>query len=187
MSLQMQSLRDDELRLVRTCVVRLVDRYNRSLALAVSLQEPSSSVASGIARLGQFCVYTMFFFWFFTKDGVAGGWHELGAAMVAAALLVVVGHSLVRSHTDSALNIFKDPELAAMAAALNGATEPIRLAPLAASDGDALIQRIAQSHRAPCKYAWPMDFTTHATGGNPVVTVIAHLQTESILARAQTV
>jgi hypothetical protein len=187
MSMQMQSLRDDELRLVRACVVRLIDRYNRSLAQTVSVQEPSSSVANGIARLGQFCVYTMFFLWLFTKASDAVDWHQLGAAMVAAALLVVVGHRLVRSHTDSALNIFKDPELAAMAAALNGATESIRLAPLAASDGDALIQRIAQSLRAPCKYAWSFDFTADAIGVNPVIAVIAHLQTESILARAQTV
>lgn len=161
--------------------VRIIDRYNRALAEARSSARLGIKSTNTWLRLAFYLlevgVVWLFLFLVFRNPANAA-WETAAFALCFAFFFVGFGCAAIHTGTDSPRDIFKDPEQAALSAALNGTTEPISLTPLASDGGDALIEKVARD-------------ASNRYGGydedRAIVALIAHLQIESILARDRTV
>lgn len=168
--------------LIKATTVRLIERYNRALAMANSSSsrfsvQPTSMWFRFVLYLFELGIAWLFIF-LLVHSPTKELWETLAWSLCFAFFFTGTGWAVVRKHNDSPCNIVSDPELAATSAASNGTTEPISLAPLAGDDCETMLERVLRD--VPIKY-----------GGfdeeQATIALIAHLQIESILARDRTV
>lgn len=162
--------------------VRIIERYNRALAMANSSSSRFS--AQPTSMWFRFVLYlfelgiTWLFLFLLVRSPTKELWETLAWSLCFAFFFVGTGWAIVRKHNDSPCNIVSDPELAAISAASNGATEPISLVPLAGDDCETMLERVLRD--VPTKYG-------RFDEEQAIIALIAHLQIESILARDRTV
>jgi hypothetical protein len=189
----------DQRRLVIDNVVRIIERYNRSLLLARI--EPPRPLLDQRHPLVTYCLsvtsMTLLFFLLSHQQNVSlvDQWQKLAWCLFWALILAWPTRDWRFGHKDTPQHIHDEPEEAAVCAAAYPDSQPISLAPLAGGQDDAaaFIERVHVENKHLYRFTDDSQFSlrdgklTYNFVKDLSIAVIARLQADSVLARHQSV